>query len=151
MNNNTLQVPEYKQRLLAREQLLEQRADDSIRRLRGKKQFLEDNGQEMITDEVIMNLTAANPMLGKLAGKLLGDNSSDASKTYSKRREERGSYGLLSSSGILSRFSRMGSVLIPMLYTIGERKLLSYSFKGAGKLIRFTLRNLLGLKRKRRR
>ncbi|MDN4754151.1 hypothetical protein QYZ87_06365 [Porphyromonadaceae bacterium W3.11] len=149
MNSNTLQVPKYKQRLLERERLLEQKADDSIRQLKRKKEFLQENGKDMITDEIVVNVSEKNSFLGKVANKILGGDSIK-NTAYKQKRSQRSS-GLLLSDGVLSRFSRMGSVLIPMLYTIGERKLLSYSFRGAGKLIRFTLRNLFGLKRKRRR
>lgn len=148
MNSNTLQLPKYKQRLLERERQLEQKADDSIRQLKRKKDFLQENGKDVITDEIVIKVSEKSSFFGKIANKILGGGS--PKNTTMPKRSKRSS-GLLQSQGMLSRFSRMGSVLIPMLYTIGEKKLLSYSLKGGGKLIRFTFRNLFGRKRKRRR
>lgn len=151
MSSNTSRIPNYQKRLRAREQMLEMKAQNSLQELKNKEAYFQSNGKEMVTDEIVMGLYSTNPVLGKVAAKVLNQPSKNLnSQNPQGRRLQNRSSSLLNADNVMSRFAKMGTIAIPLLLTIGERKLLSYSLKGAGKLIRFTLGNLFGIRKRRK-
>ena len=148
-------IPIYQQRLAARMQRNELRAERAKRNMQDKLQYLRANGKNLVADEAVVQLSANNPFLGKILDKLIGGPVS----RFNQRAEEEQASNInakksgrtsLFGSFLTDRFVRLGSMVLPLLYTVGERRLLSYSLRGAGKLLRFGGRLLFRRRKKRK-
>lgn len=153
MKNESIKLPQYKQRLEERRRVLEFRAEKNMEELQAKGAYFSTNAVRLLADQISFELSAVNPFASKVISVIFGGTHGDASgeeKVLRRGGRRTRTSSLFNMYDVLNRFSRLGSVLLPFLYTIGERKLLSYSLKGAGKVLRFALRSLFGVRRKRR-
>lgn len=151
MSKNSSKLPAYEQRLRAREQLLEQRARSYEQDLQYKQQYLKSDGKLMVTSEIVQNVASKNQFAGKITNKLLGSPMSKGQLSSGKEHPKSKILGAYDTEALQERLSRLGIVVIPVLLTIGGRKILSYSFRTAGTLIRRSFTRSLRRKRKRRR
>lgn len=147
--NNT--VPKHIQRLREREILLERRAGFHMERIKDTAEYVKTDGVRLIGGDFAESIEDQSPFVARLINAAVGNKPPKS--TQPKRR------GLLSSlfgrmrvgdSRGSSSFSAVGNAVMPFIYSLGELKLLSYSLKGAGKIMRYSFRNLFGRKGRRR-
>lgn len=145
-------IPTYQQRLAARVQQAELRSERAKIGIQNKLRYAQENGKNLVADEAIIKLSATNPLLGKILDKLIGGSvtrfNQRTSAEHSTQDSKKGHTSLFGSF-LPDRFVRLGSMVLPLLYTIGERKLLSYSLRGAGKLLSFGAKLLFRRRKKK--
>lgn len=139
-----------RQRVRAREAQLEARVDWHMSRVKGNLEYLKTDGIKILGSDVAKEVSASSPFLGKMICKLTGVQMPEKKgrgllsritgprSSYSAREEERDGLNLAS----------LTSGVMPALYTVGGMKILSYSLKGLGKIVRSGTRRVFGCKRK---
>lgn len=150
-NNSPSKLPAYEQRLRAREQLLEQRAHRYEQDLQDKQQYIKTDGKTLISTEVIQSVGNNSPFLGKITNKLLGSPLSKEQIAPKQAHQHKNFMGIKDPEALQERLTRIGTIALPLLITIGGRRLLSCSLRSAGTIIRHSIGSTLGLRRKRRR
>lgn len=143
-------------RLKAREDRLEARANMRLDRVKEKINYLKSNSGKMVIDDAIDNLRKTSPGVGKIASFINGFISKNREKTVAKElAQERLDSNPTSSFSTRDDQNQNGlltgikSYLLPTLYSLGGMRLLSYSLKGTGKILRSGVGRLFSRRRKR--
>ena len=143
-------------RLKAREDRLEARANMRLDRVKEKINYLKSNSGKMVIDDAIDNLRKTSPGVGKIASFINGFISKNREKKVAKElAQERLDINPTSSFSTRDDQNQNGlltgikSYLLPTLYSLGGMRLLSYSLKGTGKILRSGVGRLFSRRRKR--
>ena len=144
-------------RLKAREDRLEARANMRLDRVKEKINYLKSNSGKMVIDDAIDNLRKTSPGVGKIASFINGFISKNREKKVAKElAQERldshptSSFSTRDDQNQNGLLTGIKSYLLPTLYSLGGMRLLSYSLKGTGKILRSGVGRLFGRRRKRK-
>lgn len=139
MNN----IPEYKQRINARKIMLEAEIEARQKQLQTDAQHFAATLPTTIKEEVLDEVKDTSPMVAKVLDLFQGSSVKKSKSRSSSRTEQKSLLPLKAGQNLLR-------LALPIIYTIGSQKVLSYSLRSAGKLVRFGLRLLFGIRKKRR-
>lgn len=137
-------LPRYQQRLQERKAILEHRATIEETHLRRTASYIAKEAPQLIKIEVLDKVSDANPLLGKLLSSVAGIETSPRQQEATSNTGEQPQSDI-PFAGLLNKAS---SYLMPLIYSIGATKILSYSLRGAGALVRGGLRRFFGLRKK---
>lgn len=134
-------ISEYKEQINSRRLMLEAEIATKEKQIEADLQYFISTLPSTIKEEVISDVKNSSPIMAKVMNLLQGKSNKKSSNIDQVARP------IVTSNATCSLLQ----VALPIIYTIGSQKILSYSLRSAGKLIRFGLRQLLGVSKKRKR
>lgn len=141
------------QRLEARKRLLQSRADGYQVQLKHDAQFLVSQTPQLLKVEVVEKVAESNPVVAKIIASILGlSGSKKQESTISTIRSGTKDSDESTSPSPLRSLSRtLSTYILPAIYTVGTSRLLSYSLRSVGSLVRNGLKRVFGIRSKKRR
>lgn len=143
-------------RIKAREDRLEARANMRLENAKEKLNYIKNNSGPIIIDEALEKLGSNSPLLARLTRSVRRNLTAKRKKKASRELTDEQWHTTPTSTFSVRADKKENPVLaviknniLPMAYTIGGTQLLSYSLKGAGKMVRSGLSRLI-FRRKRR-
>lgn len=155
---NTTPTMTTQARLKARKDILEARANMRMESVKTNIDYLKSNGFGLMTTEAVGKITDNFPAFGRFTRPIVSLVEKNRRKQTARQlADERMDSNPVSSYSAKDQIDTDASPLtlikrraLPLLYTLGGMKMLSYSLRGAGKMARSGLRRLFIRRRKRK-